>query len=117
MVVQGDESIDDGHQVPDRPRPTIVAIGASAGGIKALQTFFDVLPERVGAAIVVVIHLDPEHESELSQVLAAHTRMPVTQVREAVTLGAWSLCPVGLSSFRVGGSRRRSASNQTTRTR
>jgi chemotaxis response regulator CheB len=87
MVVQAKQDIyGRGHHVSYRPWPTIVAIGASAGGIKALQTFFDRLPERVGAAIVVVIHLDPEHESELSQILAAHTRMPVIQVREAVTL-------------------------------
>jgi two-component system, chemotaxis family, CheB/CheR fusion protein len=87
MVVQAKQDIyGRGHHVSYRPGPTIVAIGASAGGLKALQTFFDRLPERVGAAIVVVIHLDPEHESELSQILAAHTRMPVIQVREAVTL-------------------------------
>src|SRR4051812_10548796 len=77
---------DPGSDDAGRPWPTIVAIGASAGGIRALQMFFDALPERVGAAFVVVVHLDPEHESELSQVLANHTRMPITQVRDAVAV-------------------------------
>lgn len=63
-------------------KPTIVAIGASAGGIRALQTIFSALPDRTGAAFVVVIHLDPVHRSELSSILGARTRMPVVQVGE-----------------------------------
>jgi two-component system CheB/CheR fusion protein len=58
----------------------IVAVGASAGGVQALQKFFDGVPDNTGAAFVVVIHLDPEHHSELPQILQSRTRMPVTQV-------------------------------------
>jgi two-component system CheB/CheR fusion protein len=62
--------------------PTIVVLGASAGGIKALQAFFETIPADTGAAFVVVVHLDPEHRSELPRVLAVHTQMPVLQVHD-----------------------------------
>jgi len=64
----------------DQTKPVIVAIGASAGGIQALQSFFAALPDRTGAAFVVVVHLDPGHRSEMPQILAARTKMPVVQV-------------------------------------
>ncbi len=61
-------------------KPVIVAIGASAGGISALQSFFSALPEHTGAAFVVVVHLDPGHRSEMPQIIAARTKMRVVQV-------------------------------------
>jgi two-component system, chemotaxis family, CheB/CheR fusion protein len=57
-----------------------VGIGTSAGGVHALQMFFESLPDDVDAAFVVIVHLDPGRQSELSSILAARTRMPVTQV-------------------------------------
>ena len=57
-----------------------VGIGTSAGGVRALQEFFENLPQDVNAAFVVVVHLDPAHQSELPNILAARTRMPVIQV-------------------------------------
>jgi two-component system CheB/CheR fusion protein len=62
------------------PRLPVVGIGASAGGVKALRELFDAMPEAVGAAFVVIMHLDPERVSELPNLLAARSRMPVTQV-------------------------------------
>jgi two-component system CheB/CheR fusion protein len=64
----------------DDAKPAIVAIGASAGGVTALQSFFAALPEHPGAAFVVVVHLDPKHRSELPNILATKTHMPVVQV-------------------------------------
>ena len=64
----------------DATKPAIVGIGASAGGIQALQSFFAALPDDTGAAFVVIIHLDPQSHSELPSILAARTRMPVSQV-------------------------------------
>jgi two-component system, chemotaxis family, CheB/CheR fusion protein len=72
----------------DQTKPTIVTIGASAGGVTALQRFFEVLPEQTGAAFVVVVHLDPDHRSELPQILAGRTRMPVIQVNKTEKLQA-----------------------------
>jgi two-component system, chemotaxis family, CheB/CheR fusion protein len=72
----------------DPTKPTIVTIGASAGGVAALQRFFEVLPEQTGATFVVVVHLDPDHRSELPQILAGRTRMPVIQVNRTQKLEA-----------------------------
>ena len=63
-----------------------VGIGTSAGGVRALQVFFETLPDDVDAAFVVIVHLDPEHQSELSKILAARTRMPVAQVSGRVRI-------------------------------
>src|SRR5262245_29895067 len=69
-------------------KPVIVAIGASAGGVQALQTFIGALPEKSGAAFVVVVHLDPEKRSELSNILGLRTRMPVVEVEDNEKLKA-----------------------------
>jgi len=61
-------------------KPVVVGIGASAGGVQALQAFFHALPANTGAAFVVVIHLDPDRPSEMANILGLHTKMPVTQV-------------------------------------
>jgi two-component system, chemotaxis family, CheB/CheR fusion protein len=66
----------------------VASIGASAGGITALQTFFEALPAKVGAAFVVIVHLDPEHSSDLSRIIAARTRMPVIEVDKDVRIEA-----------------------------
>lgn len=71
----------------ERPEePVIVAIGASAGGVQALQAMFSVLPDNTGAAFVIIIHLDPEKHSDLPTILAARTRMPVVQVVDRAKL-------------------------------
>lgn len=64
----------------DNKLPIIVAIGASAGGVRALVTLFAALPNDTGAAFVVVVHLDPQHRSELVHIIAARTRMPVVEI-------------------------------------
>ena len=66
--------------------PLVVAIGASAGGLVALQGFFEAIPPDTGAAFVVVVHLDPAHPSELAPILRKRTPMPVVQVDERATI-------------------------------
>jgi len=68
--------------------PVIVAMGASAGGVEALQNFFTALPPTAGAAFIVVLHLDPQHHSELPAIVAARTSMPVVQVKGRTPLEA-----------------------------
>lgn len=68
------------------PRCPVVGIGASAGGIRALQTLFESLPEQLNAAIVVIVHLDPNRQSELASILAGRTSMAVEQVSESIEL-------------------------------
>lgn len=58
----------------------IVGIGASAGGLDALKSFFDSAPADMGAALVVIQHLDPAHPSLTAEILARHTKMPTRQV-------------------------------------
>src|SRR5215208_6766501 len=65
---------------------TIVGIGASAGGLKALQEFFEALPENTGLAYVVITHLHPQYESHLAELLHRHTPMPVRQVTGLVAV-------------------------------
>jgi two-component system, chemotaxis family, CheB/CheR fusion protein len=70
------------HQ-PEPAQPkglTVVGIGASAGGLKALQEFFTALPGDTGLVFVVVTHLAPEHESHMAEILQNDTQMPVRQV-------------------------------------
>jgi two-component system, chemotaxis family, CheB/CheR fusion protein len=58
----------------------IVGLGASAGGIKAFRTFFEHVPPNSGLAYVVILHLSPEYESRLPEVLQRSTSIPVMQV-------------------------------------
>jgi two-component system CheB/CheR fusion protein len=58
----------------------IVGIGASAGGLEAFEQFFTHMPPDSGMAFVLVQHLDPTHESILTDLLKKYTRMPVSQV-------------------------------------
>ncbi len=73
--------------VSDKPL-TIVGIGASAGGLEAFTNLLQELPTELGAALVLVQHLAPNHESALPQLLAGATNMPVEQVRDGVALEA-----------------------------
>jgi two-component system CheB/CheR fusion protein len=58
----------------------IVGIGASAGGLEAFTQLLQALPLDTGMGFVLVQHLDPEHESALTQILARATSLPVHEV-------------------------------------
>src|SRR5258705_7204891 len=64
----------------------IVAVGASAGGLEAFRNLLQSLPANTGMAFVLVQHLDPEHESLLTRLLAHATSMPVTEVTEGTSV-------------------------------
>jgi two-component system, chemotaxis family, CheB/CheR fusion protein len=66
--------------------PTVVGIGASAGGLTALKTFLEHVPSDSGLAFVVVVHLSPDHESHMAEILQPHVPVPVTQVSDTVPL-------------------------------
>ena len=67
---------------------SVVGIGASAGGLAALHTFFEALPPNTGMAFVVITHLHPEHESHMAELLQKSTSMPVLQVASKVPVEA-----------------------------
>ncbi|SDH77125.1 EAL domain-containing protein [Roseospirillum parvum] len=62
----------------------IVGVGASAGGIAALNTFFDHMPPDSGMAFVVILHLDPSQASRVAEIIATHTAMPVVQAEQGM---------------------------------
>lgn len=61
----------------------IVAIGASAGALEVLKTFFKAMPAHSLIAFVVIVHLDPAYISHLPELLAQQTDLPVSQAQEA----------------------------------
>ena len=65
----------------------IVGIGASAGGLEALEAFFRGLPPDSGAAMVVITHLNPQRESILHQIIARYTTMPVRVAENGAMIG------------------------------
>lgn len=60
----------------------VCAIGASAGGLEPIQTFFSCLHEDLGIAYIVIQHLSPTHESQMPQLLGRVVNMPVELVTE-----------------------------------
>ena len=62
----------------------IVAIGASAGGLEALEQFFQYMPPRNGMAFVVIQHLDPNHVGIMPELLQRTTSMKVTQASDHI---------------------------------
>lgn len=69
-------------QPPPIPAIPVCGIGASAGGVEALQQFFRTVPVDLGLAYAVVVHLAPDHKSELPSIIARWTTMPVEQVAD-----------------------------------
>jgi two-component system, chemotaxis family, CheB/CheR fusion protein len=55
----------------------VVGIGASAGGLEALEAFMRAMPGDSGMAFIVVQHLSPDHKSHMVELLAKHTAMRV----------------------------------------
>ncbi len=66
----------------ERPPFPIVGIGASAGGLEALEQFLRHVPENSGMAFVIIQHLDPTHKGIMPELLQRATGMEVFQVRD-----------------------------------
>ena len=64
----------------------IVAIGASAGGLQALEQFFDNMPPDSGMAFVVIQHLSPDFKSQMGELLRRNTAMPIRRVEHNLPL-------------------------------
>lgn len=67
---------------------TIVTLGASAGGLAALEAFFKSVPPDSGYSFVIVQHLSPDFKSLMSQLLAAYTEIPIREVRSRMEIEA-----------------------------
>ena len=64
----------------------VVALGASAGGLEALNRLFDALPADTGMAYVLIQHLDPTHKSMMVDLLASHTAMAVLEAANGMPI-------------------------------
>ncbi len=59
----------------------VVGVGASAGGLEAFTELLSQLPHDTGMAFVLIQHLDPSHESHLTELLSKTCKMPVCEVK------------------------------------
>ena len=86
--------------IPDDTKQSfpIVCIGASAGGLDALQRFLDGLPKEFGFALVFVQHLSSKHKSLLAELLSAkRPSLAIQEISEGLKAlpGRLYLCPPG----------------------
>ncbi len=70
--------------VRDNEKFPIIGIGASAGGLEALEQFLSNVPEKSGMAFVVIQHLDPTQKGMLPELLQRITKMKVYQVKDRI---------------------------------
>jgi two-component system, chemotaxis family, CheB/CheR fusion protein len=83
----------------------IVGIGASAGGVEALEQLFRAVPADNGLAFVVVTHLPPDRESLLVEILGRAARMPVVEAKDGERIAAehvYVLPPSAILTIRGG---------------
>lgn len=64
----------------------VVGVGASAGGLRALETLFRHLPSDTGMAYVVIQHLEKGRDSLLQELISKQTLMPVREVTDGVVV-------------------------------
>lgn len=77
----------------------VVAIGASAGGLGALEQFFDSMPATSGMAFVVIQHLSPDFKSLMDDLLARHTSMKIIRVTNGIELAPDTIYLIPPRSF------------------
>ncbi len=64
----------------------VIGIGASAGGLEALEQFFENTPNDTGMAFVVIQHLDPDHPGIMPELLQRITPMKVFQASDKMVV-------------------------------
>lgn len=79
--------------IPDKNKPKktiqdfpVVGIGASAGGLDVFKKVLKTIPENSGMAYVIVQHLSPDHPSNLTEILAQQTNIPVHEIVNDINL-------------------------------
>jgi two-component system CheB/CheR fusion protein len=71
------------QEAPEEGFP-VVAIGASAGGLHALEGFMRHLPESPGMAFVILQHLDPRRQSIMPSILREYTDLPIVEIEDDI---------------------------------
>jgi two-component system CheB/CheR fusion protein len=64
----------------------VVGIGASAGGLQAVKSFFEHMPNDNGMAFVIIFHLSPDYPSQVDRIIQEITKMPVRQVTDTISI-------------------------------
>jgi len=78
-----------GDELTELQAPSyVVGVGASAGGLDALEQFFGAMPEETGMAFVVIQHLSPDFKSVMDELLSRRTRIPVLFVEDGMRVQA-----------------------------
>jgi two-component system CheB/CheR fusion protein len=75
---EGESNLDKSERFP------VVGIGASAGGLEALQELFRSMPVDTGMSFVVITHQHPGHESILAELLGRETDMQVHKIENGI---------------------------------
>lgn len=87
---EGSETVEDASSATTAATTSapshIVCLGASAGGLEALQTFFSEMQADSGAAFVVVLHLSPDFKSLMPELISRHTAMQIRPASEGTRL-------------------------------
>ncbi|WP_018016069.1 chemotaxis protein CheB [Teredinibacter turnerae] len=73
--------------LPTKPK-LFIGVGASAGGLEALQTLLQHLPTDTGACFIVVQHLSPDFKSMMLELLSKHTSMRILNVKDGMEVDA-----------------------------
>jgi two-component system CheB/CheR fusion protein len=83
-IFEGKNTVSEGMQsMLDFP---VVGIGASAGGLEALQDFFKNMPNNSNAAYIVIQHLSPDYKSLMDELLARVTNMDIYRVEDGMSI-------------------------------
>jgi two-component system CheB/CheR fusion protein len=64
----------------------VVALGASAGGLDAINDFFENVPLNTNLSFVLIQHLSPDYKSMMPELLAKHTKLKVSKITDATTV-------------------------------
>ncbi len=83
----GKDTLDDkaGNPITLSPSPThYVAVGASAGGLEAIESFFSQMPPESGLGFIVIQHLSPDYKSLMVELLSKRTLMPVHRAEDGM---------------------------------
>jgi two-component system CheB/CheR fusion protein len=78
----------------------IIAIGASAGGLEAIDTFFDYTPLD-GVSYILIQHLSPNFKSQMAQVLSRHSKLQIVEVTDQIKIETNRVYLIPSSNFMV----------------
>jgi len=84
MTILNTEVIKEVPSILDSSKQYIVGIGASAGGLEAIEAFVKEIPIDTGLAFVIVQHLSPDYKSLMAELLSKHTLMPVQRIEDGM---------------------------------